>query len=64
LAVRAPVDFEPLTGSLPLHAPDAVQAVAFVAAQVRVELDPLVMELGAALSTTAGAAELMETVAD
>jgi hypothetical protein len=64
LAVRLPVDCEPLTGSLPLHAPDAVQAVAFVAAQVRVELDPLVMELGAALSATTGAGELMETVAD
>ena len=63
---RTPVDCEPLAALLPLHAPDAVQAVAFVADQVRVELVPLVTELGAALIRTAGAgvAELTETVAD
>ena len=59
------MDCEPLDALLPLHAPDAVQAVAFVADQVRVELVPLVTELGAALIRTAGAgvAELTETVA-
>ena len=54
----------PLTGLLPLHEPDAVQAVAFVADQVSVELVPLVMELGAALSATAGGCNVTETVAD
>jgi len=58
------VDCEPLAAFLPLHAPDAVQAVAFVADQVSVELVPLVTELGAALIKTAGAGELTETVAD
>ena len=58
------MECEPLTGSLPDQAPDAVQDVAFAADQVRVELVPLVTELGAALSVTAGAGELTETVAD
>jgi hypothetical protein len=58
------VDCEPLSALLPLHAPDAVQAVAFVADQVSVELVPLATELGAALIRTVGAGELTETVAD
>jgi len=58
------VDCEPLAALLPLHAPDAVQAVAFVADQVSVELVPLVSELGAAVIKTVGASELTETVAD
>ena len=66
MADRTPVDCEPLDALLPLHPPDAVQAVAFVADQVRVELVPPVTELGAALIRTVGAgvAELTETVAD
>jgi hypothetical protein len=64
LAVSTPVDWEPLSALLPLQAPDAVQAVAFVADQVSVELVPLVTELGAALTNTVGAAVLTETVAD
>jgi len=58
------VDCEPLTALLPLQPPDAVQAVAFVADQVSVELVPLVTELGAALIETVGAGALTETVAD
>jgi hypothetical protein len=58
------VDCEPLTALPPLHAPDAMQAVALVADQVSVELVPLATELGAALITTVGAGELMLTVAD
>jgi hypothetical protein len=58
------VDCEPLTALLPLQPPDAVQAVAFVADQVSVELVPLATELGAALIETVGAGELTETVAD
>jgi hypothetical protein len=49
---------------LPLHAPDAVQAVAFLADQASVELVPLVTELGAALIKTVGVGEVTETVAD
>ena len=64
MADRTPVDCEPLSALLPLHAPDAVQVVAFVADQVSVELVPLATELGAALSKTVGAGELTETVAD
>jgi hypothetical protein len=58
------VDCEPLSALLPLQPPDAVQAVAFVADQVSVELFPLVTELGAVLSRTVGAAEVTDTVAD
>jgi hypothetical protein len=51
-------------GLPPLHALDAVQAVALAADQVSIELVPLATELGAALSRTVGAGELTETVAD
>jgi hypothetical protein len=59
------VDCIPVAVLLPLHAPDAVQAVAFVADQLSVELVPLVTELGVALIKTVGAgeSELTETVA-
>jgi hypothetical protein len=58
------VDCEPLTGLLPDHAPEAVQAVAFVADQVRVELLPLITELGLALRLIVGAGDFTDTVAD
>ena len=58
------MDCEPVTALLPLHAPDAVQAVALLADQLSVELVPLATELGAALIETVGAAELTETVAN
>jgi hypothetical protein len=48
---------------LPFQAPDAVQAAAFVADQVSVELVPLATELGAAPSETVGAGEPTLTVA-
>ena len=48
----------------PLQPPDAVQAVAFVADHVSIELVPLATELGAALIRTVGAGELTETVVD
>ena len=57
------MDCEPLTALLPLQAPDAVQAVAFAADQVSVELVPLATELGAALIETVGADEFTLTVA-
>ena len=64
MADSTPVDCEPVTALLPLHAPDAVQAVALLADQLSVELVPLATELGAALIETVGAAELTETVAN
>jgi hypothetical protein len=57
------VDCEPLTALLPLHAPDAVQELAFTADQLSVELVPFATELGEALIETVGAAELTDTVA-
>jgi hypothetical protein len=54
LAVRVPVDFEPFTGSLPDHAPEAVQEVALDDDQVKVELPPLATVLGLALRLTVG----------
>jgi hypothetical protein len=64
LAVSAPVECDPLMGWAPTQAPDAEQLVAFVADQVNVELAPLVMLLGLALSVIVGAFALTETVAD
>jgi hypothetical protein len=64
LADSTPVVCEPLSALLPLQPPDAVQAVAFAAVQLSVELVPLATELGAALMETVGAGELTETVAD
>jgi hypothetical protein len=48
LPVKAPVDCEPLTGLVPDQDPAAVQAVALLADQVRVELLPLATVLGLA----------------
>ncbi len=58
------MDFEPLTGMLPDQAPEALQDVAFVAAQVNVALLPLVIALGPTLRLTVGVGDLMETVVD
>ena len=65
-AFRAPVACDPFTASPPDHAPDAVQAVAWVVDQVRFELPPLVTVLGLAAREIvgAGAGELTVTVAD
>ena len=52
LAVSAPVDCEPLRGSLPDHAPEAVHEVALLDDQVKVALLPLVTVLGLALMLT------------
>jgi hypothetical protein len=64
LAVRGPVLVEPLADSLPDHPPEALQVVALVAFQVRVELPPLTMLLGFALKATVGAGDVTATVAD
>jgi hypothetical protein len=64
LALRAPVDCEPLTALAPDQAPEAVQDVALVADQVSVELLPLDTVLGLAVKVTVGAGVVTETVAD
>jgi hypothetical protein len=64
LADNAPVEREPLVASLPLQAPEAVQAVAFVDDHDRVELAPLDTVLGLALKVTVGAAAVTVTVVD
>jgi hypothetical protein len=61
---KGPVDTEPLAGLAPVQAPEAVQEVALVADQVRVELLPLITELGFELRLTVGAGDFTETEAD
>jgi hypothetical protein len=53
-AVIAPVAFEPLVATEPDHPPEAVQAVAFVADQLNVELPPLGTLVGSELIVTVG----------
>ena len=59
------MDCEPLVALEPVQAPEAVQEVAFVVDQRKVELLPLAMELGLAarLTVGAGVGEVTETVA-
>jgi hypothetical protein len=61
---RAPVLCEPLTASVPDHAPDAVHAVALAADHVKVELAPLEMLVGLALNERVGAGLATVTIAD
>jgi hypothetical protein len=58
------VDCEPLTGLAPDQAPDAVQAVALVADQVRAALPPLATVLGLVARVMVGTGCVTETVAD
>jgi hypothetical protein len=51
----APVDCEPLVAFEPLHAPDAVQLVAFVELHVSVEAPPELTDAGLAVIETVGA---------
>jgi hypothetical protein len=64
LADSAPVDRDPLTGTLPDHAPEALHEVALVADQVKVAPLPLITELGLALKVIVGAGDFTDTVAD
>jgi hypothetical protein len=64
LAVRAPVDCDPLIALAPDQAPEAVQPVALVADQFKVELPPLATVLGLAAMLTTGAVAVTDTVAD
>ena len=58
------MECDPLVASLPLQPPEAVQEVAFLDDQDKVELPPLAMVLGLALKLTVGAGEVTVTVAD
>ena len=62
--MRTPVDWVPLTDLAPAQAPDAEHDVAYLELQLKVELVPLEMVLGAALMLTVGAFDRTETVAD
>jgi hypothetical protein len=62
--VRAAVLWEPLVVLLPVQPPEAVQDVALVEDQVRVEVAPLATVLGLAVRVTAGAGVVTDTVAD
>ena len=62
--VSAPVDPEPLVGSAPDQAPEAVQEVALVADQFSVALAPLATALGLAVKLIVGAGVLTDTVVD
>jgi hypothetical protein len=64
LVDKGPVDAEPLAGLAPVQAPAAVQEVALAADQFRVELLPLITELGLELRLTVGAGDFTDTVAD
>jgi hypothetical protein len=54
LAVNAPVLWVPLAASGPVHAPEAVQAVALVELQMSVESPPLATDVGDAARDTVG----------
>jgi hypothetical protein len=54
--LSAPVEDEPLVGSPPDQAPEAVHEVALVADQLTIELAPLRTVLGLAVTVTVGAA--------
>ncbi len=64
LLVSAAVDHVPLSATAPLQPPEAVQAVALVELQVKLELAPLVTVVGEADSVSAGAGLVTTTAAD
>ena len=62
--MSAPVDCEPLMALAPDQAPEAVQAVAFLDDQVRVDAAPLAIVLGLAAKARVGAGAVTDTVVD
>jgi hypothetical protein len=64
LAVTGPVDCEPATFLLPVHAPEAEQVVALRLLQLRVEESPDLTVLGVARSVTSVAEAVTVTVVD
>ena len=59
-AAKAPVEVVPAVGLLPLQAPPAVQELALVLSHVRVELCPLVMDVGLTVRLTVGGMAVAE----
>jgi hypothetical protein len=53
-AVTGPEDWVPLVGFEPLHPPDALQVVALVLVQLRLDDEPLATEDGVAVSVMDG----------
>ncbi len=64
VAVRAPVDWDPLVASVPVQPPDAVQEVALVELHASVALLPDTTLVGLAVSVTVGAGVVTVTLAD
>jgi hypothetical protein len=64
VAVNAGVLCVPLIASLPVHPPEAVQDVASVEDQVRVDVPPFFTVVGLAVKVTAGAGVVTDTEAD
>ena len=64
MAVSAAVDCDPLTPTGPDHPPEAVQAVALVAAQVKLLVPLFATLLGLALKVTVGTGCDTDTVTD
>lgn len=62
--MSAPVDCEPLMAWLPDQPPEAVQEVALLDDQIKLEALPLATVLGLADKATVGAAGVTETVVD
>ncbi len=60
--LRETVVFEPLTGSVPAQPPDAMQIVALVDVQIKVDTDPLFTVVGLAARVTEGAGAVTDTV--
>jgi hypothetical protein len=63
VAVSAPVDWVPLAACEPLQPPLALQLLALLALQARVDAAPLLMLAGLAVSVTVGAGGITVTVA-
>src|SRR6202035_3552001 len=64
VAERLAVALGPLVGLVPLHPPDATQAVALVDDQASIDAAPLLTVLGLAERVRAGACLVTDTVAD
>jgi hypothetical protein len=60
----APVDQVPLVATAPCQLPEAVQAVALAAVQLKVDVPPLAIVVGDADSVTVGASVVTTTSAD
>jgi hypothetical protein len=64
VALSAAVAREPFSGTVPFQEPDALQAVALLVDQFKVEMPPLETVLGVAANVTVGAPVVAVTVTD